>query len=257
MSQFLEKFLLAILASLVTYAITGQGQWKLSGWKRLAVVVGAVLLAMGASVVADRLQSNGQQTRPPGASPAASPAANGASPADSGRQRPGSSNAEEEFIKKYVARSDDSPHSEAWTILFSSPSMTDFPELYAAAESALSQKGYTIRPLFRSTLLQDSGAYEELYVGNAALLKRLSAYREGFLVGKTRSEISKNTSLEIFSAHLYIHLRVISTRRGQIVGQFTIDETGAGFSEGAALMAAEHRIAGKMKDQLTLSIPPK
>src|SRR6266849_5287971 len=61
MLAFLEKFLLAILASLVFYAITGQLKWRgetVRGWRRTAVVLGAGLLAVLAAVFADRLQSN-------------------------------------------------------------------------------------------------------------------------------------------------------------------------------------------------------
>jgi len=106
-------------------------------------------------------------------------------------------------------------------------------------------------------LLQDSAAYDELYGGNPALLKRIGSYRDGVLIGKLRSEVSQNTSLDLITAHLFVDLRIISARPAKMEGQFTIDETGAGFSEAAATTAAEHRMAGKLKQQLLQSIPPK
>jgi hypothetical protein len=275
MLAFLEKFLLAILASLVFYAITGQlknarGE-TVGGWRRTAVVLGAGLLAVLAAVFADRLQSNTSiKGRPSTAqmpsteAPPTKTAPASASPISSASTRVGSQSAgggggnpEDEFVSKYLAPNEASRHAGGWTVLISSASRTDFPALYAAAEDALSEKGYAVRPLFRAALLHDTAAYDELYAGNPALLKRIGTYRDGVLVGKLRSEVSQNTSLDMFTAHLFADVRVISARSAEVGGQFTIDETGAGFSEAAATTAAEHRLADKLKQQLLQAIPSK
>jgi hypothetical protein len=160
------------------------------------------------------------------------------------------------FMKKYVAEGQ--PYrTGTWTVVISAANDNNFPELHAAAESALSEKGYAVRPLFRAALLQDTAANDELYTGNPALLKRIGAYRDGLLVGKLRSEISQNASLDIFTAHLFADLRVISAPSAKVEGQLAIDETGAGFSEAAATTAAEHRLADKLKQRLLQSIPSK
>ncbi len=168
-----------------------------------------------------------------------------------------SSSPEDDFIRQYVAE-DGQPHRiEAWTVVISAAGRDNFPELHAAAERVLSEKGYAVKPLFRAALLQDSAAYDELYAGNPALLKRIGSYRDGVLIGKLRSEVSQNSSLDMFTAHLFVDLRVISARPAKMEAQFTIDETGAGFSEAAATTAAEHRMAEKLKQQLLQSIPSK
>jgi len=127
------------------------------------------------------------------------------------------SSPEDAFIKKYVV--DDGYRDRAWTVVISAVSPNNRPELQAAAESALSEKGYAVRPLFRSTLLQDSAGCNELYNGNPALLKRIGTYRDGVLVGKVRLEVSQNTSLDMFTAHLFVDLRVISARPSNVEGE--------------------------------------
>jgi hypothetical protein len=265
MSHFLETFVLPLLVALVAYAVADQRNWTAKS--RFWTVTIALVLAGVSVFVAHRLQSTTSENVTPANSPtpimsplpapAAPPTAEPKRYFDSGPPKPRSNTAEDEFITKYLAHSDGSAYANGWTVLFSSPSLKDFSELYAAAEGALSDKGYSSRPLFRSTLLHDAAAYDELYDANPALLKRLSAYREGFLVGKVRSEVSHNASLDIFTAHLFVQLRVISAPQGQILSRVTTDETGAGFSEAAALSAAEQRIADKMREQLIRSIPAK
>jgi hypothetical protein len=259
MLQFLEIFVWSLLAALGAYALADERKWttKSRSWTVTIVLVLAVSIAF----VARRLQN--ETSKPPPISPTpttsttVSPTDQKEPYSDSGTPKPGYSTAEDEFITKYLAYSDGSAHANGWTVLFSGQSLTDFSELYAAAEGVLSDKGHSSRPLFRSTLLHDAAAYDELYEGNPALLKRLSAYREGFLVAKVRSEVSQNAALDIFSAHLFVQLRVISARQGQILSRMTTDETGAGFSEAAALSAAKQRIADKMREQLIRYIPAK
>jgi len=251
MSQFLEIVVLPLLVALVAYAIADQRKWtpKSRFWTVTIALVFAVVIVFVARPrqnVIEQPQPSPTPTKSHTAPPPATPHSN-----NSRRPR----TAEEEFIEKYVADSNGSAQPPGWTVLFSGTSMNDFSALYAAAGSILSQKGHTNRPLFRPKLLQDSAAYDELYDADPALLKRLSAYREGFLVGKVRSKVSQNASLDIFSAHLFVQLRVISTRQGQILSRVATDETGAGFSQAAALSAAEQRIAAKMRAQLIRSIP--
>ena len=261
MLAFLEKFLLGILASLVFYAITGQLKWSgetVRGWRRAAVVLGAGLLALMAAVLADRLQTNASATRdaPVTVGPIRDIGVKETNPAPKPASEPPVS-PEDAFIRKYVADDGESGRTGAWTVVFWAVGPNSFPELYVAAENALSERGYAVRPLFRSTLLRDNAAYEELYTGNPALLRRIGIYRDGVLVGKLRSEVSHNSSLDMFTAHLFADLRVISAHSARVEGQFTIDETGAGFSEAAATTAAEHRLADKLKQQLLQAIPSK
>jgi hypothetical protein len=61
----------------------------------------------------------------------------------------------------------------------------------------------------------------------------------------------------MFTAHLFVDLRVISARPSNVQGEFSMDETGAGFSEAAATTAADHRMADKLKQQLLQLIPPR
>jgi hypothetical protein len=59
---------------------------------------------------------------------------------------------EDAFMRKYIAGDARSPDPGAWAVLISASS---FPEVHVAAEAALSEKGYAVRPLFRASLLQD------------------------------------------------------------------------------------------------------
>ena len=253
MPQFLETVVLPVLVAVVAYAIADKRNWtpKSRFWTVAIALVLAVAIISMIRRPQNAIERGSQPTSP---SPPTSPTATGS--ASPNATRDGGPTAEDEFITKYVAHTDSS-EATGWTVLFRGTSINDFSALYAATEGILSQKGHTSRPLFRPKLLQDAAAYDELYAADPALLKRLSAYREGFLIGKVRSEVSQNPSLDVFSAHLFVQLRVISARQGQIVGRVATDETGAGFSEAAALSAAEQRIADKMKEQLSRSLPAK
>jgi len=259
MHVFLERFLLAVLVSIVGYAITGQLKWHekpVSGWRRIALVLGAGLLALLAAVLAERLQTNASATKDHSGT-VELPGETGVKKPPHQSTAPPVNLIEDDFIRKYIA-DDGEPHPTGmWTVVISAADHNDVSELHAAAESAFSEKGYDVRPLFRSTLLQDSAALDELYMGDPALLKRIGSYRDGVLIGKLRSEVSHNASLDIFTTHLFIDVRAISTRPAKVEGQFAIDETGAGFSEVAATTAAEHRLADKLKQQLLQSIPSK
>jgi|GEM_PF-4432490 len=293
MKLYLERFLLSILASLFTLVLTG----KTNPAFRVAAIATVAVLAFLAAVVAERFPSADASQKalsrrqplvlvllsmgvlllaayvllrrpdmfqtaqegsknPPG-QPVDGPKlrVEGGRPTIAPGETPPSS--EDSFIRKYVADDGQPYRTGAWTVVISAAGPNSFPGLYAAAENALSEKGYAVRPLFRAALLQDSAAVDELYTGNPALLKRIGTYRDGFVVGKLRSEVTQNPALDMFTAHLYADLRVISARSARVEGQLTIDETGAGFSEAAATTAAEHRLADKLKQQLLQSIPPK
>src|SRR4051812_36539224 len=129
MLQLLEKFVLGIFATLVTYAITGQLHW--SGRKRLGVLIGVGILALLAAVFADRLQSNtsvkgGPSTAevprteslpteaPSTTTASASPIARVSVPVNSQRAAGGTSNPEEEFVSRYVAPDQESSHGGGW-----------------------------------------------------------------------------------------------------------------------------------------------
>ncbi len=166
-----------------------------------------------------------------------------------------SSSPEDIFISKYVTNDREQYRPGAWTVIIADGDR--FPTIPAAAENALSEQGYAVRPLFRSTLLQDRDAYEELYSGNPVLLKHIARFRDGILVGKLRSEITHDDSLDVFTAHLFGDFRVLSARSASVEGHLTFNEIGPGVSESEANHAAQKSMADKLKQQILQSIPPR
>jgi hypothetical protein len=273
---YVERFLLTIFAAVVTALLTAH----VSMIARMVMIGGIGALAFLASVVAEKL--------PPAVPHASLPPgrrivnvllalgipillcyvllSSGVLQIEQGHFPDGSpsptplkevvSSPEDTFMKKYVGDDGQAHPTGAWTVIILASGHNNFPELRTAAENALSKKGYAVRPLFRAALLQDSAASDELYNGNPALLKRIAVYRDGVLVGKVRLEISHDASLDLFTAHLFADLRVISARSANVKGEVIVDETGAGFSESAAASAAEQKAADKLKQELLASMPP-
>lgn len=158
---------------------------------------------------------------------------------------------EESFAQKYLAK-DSSPDGGAprWAILIAGSDPMSYPELNSAAAGALSEKGYQRVSIFRPSLVQD-GKHKEVYAADPLLMRTLSEYCDGVIVATVDSALRKETSVEgLLAVELSAQVRVILPKSGAIKDEFSLHETGAGFSSAQAHKHAEARAATSLQTRL-------
>ncbi len=157
------------------------------------------------------------------------------------------------YISRYVARPlERAAGLQQWAVLIVDERGETSPGLTQIAGDALARKGWKGVSIFRQALISDH-LYEELFRGDRQLITKLDlpSVCDRLLLGKLLTTSAADPVMQgLVSGRLSLHVRLISTRSGQVQRETRLEGKGGGLSADAAESQAVERLGGAFREWL-------
>jgi hypothetical protein len=126
---------------------------------------------------------------------------------------------------------------------------SDYPVLRARVELTLQKNGSSTPHIFTNYI--DPDEYKDLFNADVLTISVLRDYCDGVVLGRIRSATSSDGQFDgLYDTRLTAEVKLVSTA-DSIPHEFSVEESGAGFSAEVSMSEAEKRLSDRLDIELS------